>query len=258
MLSCSKVEINGECSAVHFDSDEILSVLDDSFNFPMLDNGYVYLAATRLELYRSVTNWAMVVEVFGFSPRTELPDTCIHTFARRLHDRNPPENYVSREAYEYYLSNNSHNESRFFFPIDAGSWQDSENGEFVDEDATEIVLRGQALTLPNRDEYDRHVVALEQPSRIQVFELCRFLADIAREQVLATRQERRVSVMPDMSQVLQLEEWHHPDLGNGERPSRSETFQQLAQVLATGDAKLYHPSRPPNTHWSNWPEGGRL
>ncbi len=69
MLSCSKLEINRGYSAVQFDSEEILSVLDgccDSFSFPMLDNGYVYLAATQLALYRSVTNWAMVVEVFGF------------------------------------------------------------------------------------------------------------------------------------------------------------------------------------------------
>jgi len=38
-----------------FDPEEILSILDDccdAFTFPMLDNGYVYLAATRLSLYR--------------------------------------------------------------------------------------------------------------------------------------------------------------------------------------------------------------
>ncbi|MDS0860972.1 hypothetical protein NUV25_25000 [Burkholderia pseudomultivorans] len=36
------------------DGQSILSVLDDcceQFSFPMLDNGYVYLAATRLSLY---------------------------------------------------------------------------------------------------------------------------------------------------------------------------------------------------------------
>ena len=54
---------------------EILEVLDaacDSFAFPMLDNGYVYLAATRLSLFRSAADWAMVIEVFGFSPRAGL------------------------------------------------------------------------------------------------------------------------------------------------------------------------------------------
>ena len=77
--------------------------------------------------------------------------------------------------------------------------------------------------------------------------------------MLATVQERRVSVVPGMTQILQLEEWHHPNVvEDDDRPSGSETFQQLAQVLSTGDLALYRPSQPPNTHWRNWPEGGLL
>lgn len=246
---------------MHSSSEAILSVLDrccGSYTFPMLDNGYVYLAGTRLSLYRSATDWAMVIEVFGFSPRSGLPDTHIHAFASRLHDRDPPEKYVSREAYENYLVNNPHNESRFVFPIDEGAWQDPEDGELVAEGANEVVVRGQALTLPGLETYERHGVELERPPRVHVFELCRFLAGIAREQVLAAPQERRVSVSPDLSQILQLEEWHHPNVAAGECPSGSETFRQLAQVLATGDVRLYRPSRPPNTDWRNWPEGGKL
>jgi hypothetical protein len=243
------------------DPDDILSILDrccDTYTFPMLDNGYLYLAGTRLSLYRSATDWAIVIEVFGFSPRSGLPDTHIHTFASRLHDRNPPGQYVSREAYENYLTNNPHNESRFVFPIEEGSWQDPEDVELVAEGASEVVVRSQALPLPTLDKYEQHGVELGEPPRVLVFELCRLLADTAREQLLATPQERRISVLPDMIEVLQLEEWHHPNVVDNERPSGSETFQQLAQVLATGDVELYRPSRPPNTHWSNWPEGGRL
>jgi hypothetical protein len=245
-----------------FDPEAILSILDqccDAFTFPMLDNGYIYLAGTRLSLYRSLADWAMVIEVFGFSPRAGLPDTCIQTFASRLYDRDRPESYVSREAYESYLAHNPHNDSRSVFPLREGSWQDAENGEFVAEDADEVVVRKQAITLPGVDEYVLHGIELEQAPQVLVFELCRFLADIAREQVLAAPQERRVSVLPDMNQILQLEEWHHPNVvDNDDRPSGSETFQQLARVIATADARHYRPSRPPNTHWRNWPEGGRL
>ena len=63
---------------------------------------------------------------------------------------------------------------------------------------------------------------------------------------------------PEMQRILQLEAWHHPDLASGERPSQSETFRQLAEVLVEGDTILYHPSLPPNTHWRNWPDGGTL
>jgi hypothetical protein len=55
-----------------------------------------------------------------------------------------------------------------------------------------------------------------------------------------------------------LDEWNHPDLANSELPSQSETFQQLAQVLATGDTSKYWPSKAPNSHWKNWPDGGTL
>lgn len=245
-----------------FDRDAILSVLDqccDSFTFPMLDNGYVYLAATRLSLYRSTEDWALVIEVFGFSPRAGLPDTHLHTFASRLHDSDDPNRYRSPEAYQTYLTNNPHNDSRFVYPVAEGTWQDRDDLEFVAPDAREIVVRGKPRQIPDVDDFAQYRLQLEQPPRVQVFELCRVLAATMREDVLATAFERRVSVMPAMTQILQLEEWHHPNVVDAkDRPSGSPTFQQLAQVLATGDVSSYRPARPPNTHWSNWPEGGRL
>jgi hypothetical protein len=121
------------------------------------------------------------------------------------------------------------------------------------------VVRGRALQLPSSDEYKQRGIELEERSRVRVFELSRFLADVARDLVLAAAQERRISVLPDMTQILQLEDWNHPNIvDNADRPSGSETFQQLAQVLATGNVAFYRPSRPPNTHWRNWPEGGSL
>lgn len=100
---------------------------------------------------------------------------------------------------------------------------------------------------------------LEDDGRINVFELCRYLADVRRDQVLATPDELRVNVSPSLKQILQLDEWHHPDVVNDScRPSGSETFQQLARVLETGDARVYRPTMLPNTHWRNWPDGGTL
>jgi hypothetical protein len=175
-----------------------------------------------------------------------------------LHDRDPPERYINRDAYERYLANNPHNESRYVSPVLEGPWLDERSDEFVAEDASVVVVRDRAIPLPHLGESARHGIELERAPRVRVFELCRYLADVAREQVLATPQERRVSVPPDLTQILQLEEWHHPDVRVGERPSDSETFQQLAEVLATGDVKAYRPTRVPNTHWKYWPEGGRL
>jgi hypothetical protein len=240
----------------------ILGALDgccQAFSFPMLDNGYVYPAATRLSLFRSAEDWAMVIEVFGFSPREGSPSTHLYTFASRLHDRSPRSTYVSDAAYANYLMNNPHNESSFIHPVADGDWLDAENGELVAEGAACVIVRGKAIPLPVAQEYRRHEIDLEGAPRVRVFELCRYLAAIVREDALARPDERRVNVLPEMAPVLQLEEWHHPNVvDDAERPSGSETFQQLAKVLESGDVRAYRPSLAPNTHWKNWPDGGSL
>jgi hypothetical protein len=144
------------------------------------------------------------------------------------------------------------------FPIGSGEWEDPDNCERIADGATTVIVRGEVVKLPSLEEYDQNGVELEDPPRIHVFELCRFLAEVEREHVLSTSEERRISLLPEMPQVLQLEEWNHPNLVEGELPSQSETFQQLAQVLVTGNRDTYRPSQPPNTHWKNWPEGGSL
>jgi hypothetical protein len=243
-------------------AQEILQILDaccDAYTFPMLDNGYVYLAATRMSLYRAPPDWALVIEIFGFSPRAGLPDTQVATFGSRLHMRDPVEKYVSAVAHARYLENNPFNESRWVYPLEEGAWQDAETPELLAEDAESLLVRGQPRRLPGPEAYAQRGITLEQPPRIAVFELCRYLAEVERDLVLATSGERRVSVPPDMAEVLRLEEWHHPNVvDDSARPSGSRTFQQLAQVLATGNVGAYRPLDPPNTHWKHWPDGGTL
>jgi hypothetical protein len=245
-----------------FDADRILAVLDrccDQFTFPMLDNGYFYLAATRLSLFRSSADWAMVFEVFCFSPRAGLPNTFIETFASALCNRDIPEEYGRGELYERYLAAHLNDDCRPIYPIDPGDWQDEEDGDFLAEGATEFILRGQRHPMPSSGACAERGIVLGQPPRVRVFEFCRYVADVARELILATPEERRLSVLPEMVQLLQLEEWHHPNVvEKAARPSGNETFHQLAQVLVTGDVSQYRPTQPPNTHWRNWPDGGSL
>ncbi len=75
---------------------------------------------------------------------------------------------------------------------------------------------------------------------------------------LATAEEQRINLTPDFRKILPLEEWNHPDLVNDARPSSSETFKELTKVLVSGDASAYRAPESPNSHWSNWPEGGQL
>ncbi len=182
----------------------------------------------------------------------------MHTFANSLHARDPLEKYVNKTAHDQYLANNPNNDSRFFFPIANEQWQDEEDGELVASDAGEVALRDQSIALPAAEQYQAHGINLEDPAQVKVFEACRFLAATKRDLVLATSLERRVSVLPEMKPLLQIEEWRHPNLLADERPSDVQSFRQLARVLESGDSKDYQPTEEPNTHWRNWPDGGTL
>ncbi len=225
------------------------------FTFPMLDNGYVYLAATRMSAYWGDDGWALVIEVFGYSPRAGVPDLHIHTFASDLRDRDPESKYVSLAAYENYLQQHPYDDHRFFYPVDGDDWVHEED---VVEGVDQITVRGTSIEVPDTGALQACGIEPQSPPTVAVFELCRYLAETRRELVLASPVERRVSVPSDFNELLVLDEWHHPDVVTGALPSETETFQQLAVVLTTGDSAAYRPTLPPNTHWSNWPDGGQL
>jgi hypothetical protein len=244
-----------------WDAPQILSVLQacsDAFTFPMLDNGYVYPAASRLTLHRSEGDWGLTIEIFGHSPRSGIPDTHIHTFGSRLVRPRQESDFASDQAYLAHLANNPYNESAFVFPVDEGDWQDPDDWNLVAETATTVFVRGKRHAMPSREDYARSGIPLEDPSRVQVFELCRFLAIRDREGVLATARERRRCLPPELTPILQLDEWHHPDLANGEPIGGNATFASLADALATGDPSAYRSYLPSNTHWRHWPEAGTL
>ncbi len=74
-----------------------------------------------------------------------------------------------------------------------------------------------------------------------------------RDLLLATEEEKRRRIPPDLAKFMQLEEWYHPALiQNNSQPSESITFQMLAEAIKSGDASRYKPTKPPNTHWTNW------
>ncbi|KWF06330.1 DUF7003 family protein [Burkholderia pseudomultivorans] len=243
------------------DGQSILSVLDDcceQFSFPMLDNGYVYLAATRLSLYGGPEDWALAIEVFGHSPRAGLPDTQVYTFGSRLVRQRSADQFVSEAAYDAWLAANAHTESAFAYPVEAGAWIDPAHGEYLAAGRHAVRVRGMSIDTPEPGAYAGHGIVLVEPPAVRVFEFCRFLAAVARDSVLATEAEQRACVPADCEKILQLDAWHHPDVVNGERPSGDPTFRSLADVLVTGDAARYRPSAAPNTHWGNWPDGGTL
>jgi hypothetical protein len=101
-------------------------------------------------------------------------------------------------------------------------------------------------------------ISLIEPPKVDPPALLRSLLPEYRELLLASESELEARNEYHLPMWLQLEEWYHPDCASKEPPSGCETFQMLAEAIATGNKGAYHPTHEPNTRWQNWPEGGTL
>lgn len=232
-----------------YSAAEILEQLDrcaGAYTFPVLDNAYVYPAATRMTLFRDAERWAIVIEVLGFNSHmggTGGIDDALYCFGNCL--RRPPG--ISPEDTLRPVSDGD--SGRLF----------EEDGMVVCREATDLRIRGCRVPLPRDPKhYLKRQVRLEMPPDVQGFELLRGLLPEHRDLLLASDEEIRARIPADLPQILRLDEWSHPDISEGDMPSDSPAFQVLARVLETGDPTLYRTRRKPNTHWSRWPEGGVL
>lgn len=229
----------------NYTAENILAQWDEQaagFTFPMLDNGYVYLAATRLTAYRDEDRWAVVIEVLGAGIREGGASNALYRFGNC---------FGADDALGLG------GPSAFFYPLEAAS--DAEDQWDVSPPQGYARVRGASVRYEVRPEtLEAREIPLTQAPDITCVELLRSLLPEHRDLLLATEDELRARVPADLPFFLRLDEWHHPDLVNDEKPSGNETFRMLAEALASGDASRYRPTLPPNTHWSHWPEGGTL
>ncbi len=232
-----------------FSKAEILGQLDDcalKFEFPMLDNGYVYPADVRLHAYADQHRWALIIEHLGYHLRAGNHDgitNCLHYFGNCL--RHKP-----GTASEDFLmvTADGPNENTFQEEI---NW-------YLRSPIGKIYLRDKLVLFdctPDSLVLKRIVIVEEQPTGT---ELLRSLLPTYKDLLMANEKELRRQIPEDIPLLLRIEEWYHPDLAGDELPSANETFQQIASVLYACDASIYAPTQPPNTHWSNWPDGGTM
>lgn len=184
------------------------------------ENGYYYPIDSRLHAYRDAVRWALVVELVGYNPRARAVLDVLHVFGNCL---------TSGEA-------------------------GFGNGDFLDriENLDAVIERGVAPIVLRG-----HRLWLRAEPGEPMVDALRRLVPIHRDLFLATEVELRARIPIDMPAILRLEEWHQP-IFDGRMPSQTETYQLIAEVLATGDPARYRPTLPPTTHWSNWPDAGTL
>lgn len=219
------------------------------YMFPMLDNGYVYLADVRLHAYRDDKRWAIIIEQLGFHPRPGGHGgmvNCLYRYGNCL-NRSPG---LADEDLIVVTSDGK----------DGPTFAD-EAGQLVRPGLHTIRIRNTDFTVNlSPTMLQTAGVVPQDPDQLQAFELLRVLIPKYRDFLLATEDELRSRVPPDLDEILVLDEWNHPDLAKGELPSSSPTFRMITKVLVAGDPAYYQPGPqcPPNTHWKNWPGGGKL
>lgn len=232
-----------------FTEQEILHQLDDcsqDFAFPMLDNGYVYLADVRLHAFADAENWAIVIEHLGYDVRSGDHDgivDCVHYFGNCLR-RKPG---IATEDFLMWTADGPDDmtfQEEINWHLKSATGSIYIRDELVEFDCTPETLKEQGIKM-----------AEERPGGA---DLLRSLLPECRDILFATDEELRVQLAKKPPLLLKLDEWYHPDLAGDELPSANETFQMIAKVLCTGDAKQYKPTQAPNTHWTNWPGGGTL
>lgn len=214
---------------------EILGQLDQAAgrcNWPILENVNVDMASVRLHAYGDGARWALVMEVLGtnIGAGPSSIHTTLYCYGNCL---------KTRETLSLVLS------------ADVGPALDKHTGELRSDGY--ILVRGRRVAV---DLSPATLERLEIRPRLAEpgdFELLLTLLSEHREALLATREELAEIVPADLSELLLLDEWNHPRVN--ERPSDTETFRLLAQVLATGQAEHWRPLTAPNTDWPNWIEG---
>lgn len=261
-------------------AEDILGQLDQcaaAFNFPILDNGYVYLADVRLSAYRDKKRWAMIIETLGYNPRAsgmQSFSSSLYCFGNCLKGKPGLDN----DSWVYPISDgpdgplldeaNSLNEGAKSLRIretvvrinrDAAFLAGKKIGwKFDIENWRAYALRQKEPVRKNLLDAAQRMAESPGDAEFAGQDLLRSLLPEYRAKLLATDGELAKRLKAKVPLVLRLEEWHHPDVTAGESPGRSEVFQMVAEVLATGDVQRYKPTQEPNTHWRNWPSGGDL
>ena len=270
---------------------DVLDALDDDAReepafFPDFGHGYNYHVDQRLTAYGDRARWVIVIEQLAVNPRAGgLPDTTLYYHGNAV--VLPPQSGWGDQTVESVytvadgpsgplLADNSCQEVNpaatdlrirgQVAPIRTDPnyyWARNIDVEQVTHEQIDQMLSELRAALPPEQAEMQEQAMEEMRRRVGKFQLCtwhlaRGLVPEHRDLLLATEAERRKGVPADLPLLLQVDEWDHPNLIEGELPRSCESFKMIARVLARRDPTEYRPTEPPNTHWSRWRDSGSL
>jgi hypothetical protein len=274
---------------------EILEELDHDARtepafFPDFDEGGSYHIDARLTAYGDGARWALVIEQLAVNPRDagNIGGVATTLFYHGNCIQLPPQpGWDGYDVQTVFVIGDGPSAPLIHPP----------HSEQVNPAATDIRIRGQAVPICTdsnyywarrievevltheqinewieqvrrglpRDDAEEKVRYFEREVRPRVgkFELriCHLLRGLVpeyREPLLSTDAERRRGLPKGLPQLVQLNDWDHPRLLDGELPSGSKSFRGVASVLAGADPRTVEWPAQGNVHWSHWPDSGSL
>ena len=203
----------------------ILEALDAkaaTFDFAGFNNANFETVDARLHCFRDGERWALVIEQLVDWPGTGGACAIMHAIGD-----------TSDEALQ----------TRLPFEIED---EDENDPDWI---PASVQLRGKPVSVDREKAKELADGYGVSPAFATLHGLC----EEHRDALFATPAELASCVAPGLVSILTLEEWSHPDVYGGPKPSESEAFRQLAEVLATGDVTRYAPTKPPNSRdWLMW------
>ncbi|MGF1676970.1 MAG: hypothetical protein ACFCUV_25295 [Rivularia sp. (in: cyanobacteria)] len=217
-----------------FTIEDILNCLDkaaSSLDFPGFDNINYDMVTARLTGFRNDEDWALTIEqiVSWYSFNGVEAVLMIHAFGSRILINEP---FVT------------------YFPVKYPLGELKIDDEEIPESLSVIIREEQFIINSSQVQRNLHL------SDYIDFDLMVHLVNKYRSNLLATETEFRGIVPAELSQIIQLDNWHHPDVYNPNSefsvPSRTKSMQMIAQVLVSGNSELYKSSEDDNVDWEKW------
>lgn len=194
---------------------QILEFLDrrfDAFDMPCFDNVNIDYISSRLLAFRDDNRWLILFNSIAWWPASDGLMTILQCVG----------NCVQEKArFKSLMTGIEH------------------------LDAYHVTVRGKSIPLSKLNIISRPDLFSEHVPNIVIA-----LLENYREELLANREEYGKFIPAGLTEVLCLDEWHHPDWNC--LPSQTESFPLIAEVLFTGNPDLYKPPTNPNTDWRFW------
>ena len=218
------------------------------FFVPDLEHGYFNTSGNRITLFGDKERWAFVFEKTGYDDRAGWIILETLSFGNCLINRggSAPLGEFEGNLQFFYLVATDVVCDRF---------------ETVDPSAQIITIRNKPLAIEHDPEvYLKKDITLGNGEDIGIVSLTRFLDENNPEIFRATEDELRTMIPDDLPEIMVIDEWHHKSVydSDGRNMINQETYQLIAEVLASLDASKWQPKLKPNNNWRNWPEAGSL